>query len=139
MSTVRLQIVDALATTMGAATGLTVFRNLDFALDEVNLPALTVISGSDSPDAETSPLGVLDQICDVEIDVLIAHSANPEAAADPYEAQIHAALMATSVFGGHSVDVARLGGQWSFDLGDCAARRLAYRLRYRSSHLSLEA
>lgn len=139
MSTVRLQIIDALAGKVRTATELPLFRNLDFALDADSLPALVVISGGDAPDVDLSPLGVLDQTCDVEIDVLVAGSSNPEADADPYEAAIHAALMASSDFGGYSAEVARLGGQWSFDLGDCAARRLAYRLRYRSSHLSLEA
>jgi hypothetical protein len=138
MSTIRLQIVDAIAAALGEATNLTPYRNLDFALEAENLPALVVISGPDRLDETPAPLSVMDQTAELEIVVLVANSANPEAAADPYEAFIHAALMAATDFGGHSVLMNRGGGAWSFDLGDCAARHLSYRVGYRTSFTNLE-
>ncbi|MBI3096341.1 MAG: hypothetical protein HYY97_15845 [Rhodocyclales bacterium] len=137
MTTVRLQVVDAVATALESATRLTLWRNLDYALESENLPALVVISGEDKPDENPSPLGVLDQNVVIEIDVLLANSENPEAAADPYEAAIHAAMMASG-FAGYGDLVRRLGGTWDFDLGDCAARRLAYRVGYRTAENNLE-
>lgn len=137
MSTVRLQIVSAIATALATATDLTVFRNLDFALEEENLPALVVISGPDKPDEEATQISVLDQSAILEITVLVANSADPESAADTPEAAIHAALMGATAFAGHSVKVDRLSGDWSFDLGDCAARHLSYRIGYRTAFADL--
>lgn len=139
MTTVRLQIVDAIATALAAATGLTVHRNLDYALEDTNLPVLALMSGDDAPTEAPGPLGVLDQTALLDIAVLVAHSENPEAAADPYEAQIHAALFAATEFAGFGVLMDRLGGGWAFDLGDCAARSLRYRVGYRTSFTSLES
>lgn len=139
MSTVRLQIVDAIATALGSATGLTTHRNLDYALEAENLPVLVVMSGDDSPEEPSGPLGMLDQTAMLDIAILVANSENPEAAADPYEAQIHAALFATGSFAGVSVLMDRQGGGWAFDLGDCAARSLRYRVGYRTSFTSLES
>ena len=96
MSSIRLKVVDAIATALATATGLTVF-------------------------------------------VLFAFGKTPEADCDPYECEIHAALMASPIFGGVTVLMERLGGMWTFDLGDCAARTLNYRFGYRTSVTSLEA
>lgn len=135
-----MRVVDAVATALEAANHLNqlkLWRNLDYALESENLPALVVISGEDKPDEMPSPHGVLDQTVDIEIDVLIANSENPEAAADPYEAAIHTVMMASG-FAGYGDLVRRLGGTWDFDLGDCAARRLVYRVGYRTSENNLE-
>lgn len=138
MSTVRLQIVDAIATALGTATGLEVHRNLDYALEDENLPALVVMSGDDAPDEAPTQIQVLDQVMSLEITVLAAASANPEAAADPFEAAVHAALCAAATFGGHAVIVNRQGGSWAFDLGDIAARSVRYRIGYRTRWADLE-
>lgn len=132
MSTVRLQIVEAIATALGTATGLTVFRNLDYALEAENLPVLMVQSGDDAPEEAPTQNQVLDQVMNLEITVLAAANDDPEAAADPYEAQVHAALCGATAFGGHGVMVNRLGGSWAFDLGDIAARTVRYRVGFRS-------
>lgn len=137
MSTVRLQIVDAIAAALAQATRLPLFRNLDYALDEINLPALVVISGDDVPSAD-SPLGAQYHDANLEITVLVAQSANPEADADPYEALIHATLMGGTVFASYPVMMNRLGASWSFDLGDCAARHLTYRVGFRTNFTDLE-
>lgn len=138
MSTVRLQIVNAIATALATATGLTVHRNLDYALEDENLPALVVLSGDDAPDEAPTQIHVLDQVMSLEITVLAAASANPEAAADPFEAAVHAALCGVATFGGHAVIVNRQGGSWAFDLGDIAARSVRYRIGYRTRWADLE-
>ena len=98
MSTVRLQIVDAIAAALATATGLTVYRNLDYALEDSNLPALVVASGEEQ--VSDRMIGKIDHQVMLDIAVLIAGSATPESAADPYEAQIHAALFGATSFGG---------------------------------------
>lgn len=139
MTTVRLQIVDAIATALATATGLTVHRNLDYALEDENLPALVVMSGDDAPDEAPTQIHVLDQVMSLEITVLAAASANPEAAADPFEAAVHAALCGAAAFGGHAVIVNRQGGSWAFDLGNIAARSVRYRIGYRTRWANLQA
>ena len=138
MTTVRLAIVDAIAVAIDTATGLKAYRNLDFAVEDRNLPVLAITSADDSPADVSGPLGSLDQQVLVDIGVLVAMSDNPEAAADPFEAQIHAALFSGATFGGQPVLVDRVGGSWAFDFGDCAARTLRYRIGYRTSFTSLE-
>jgi len=139
MTTVRLQIVDAIATALATATGLTVHRDLDFALESENLPALVIMPGPDRPDEDATQIQVLDQSALLELTVLIARSATPEADADAHEATIHASLMAAATFGGQPVIMNRVSGEWSFDLGDCAARTLTYRFGYRTSFADLSA
>jgi len=138
MASIRLEIVDAIATALATATGLTAWRNLDFALDEDKLPALVVLSSDDRPEESPTQIRTLDQLADIEISILVAGSENPEADADPYEVSAHAALMAAAGFGGHPVTVQRLSGGWNFSLGDCVARNLAYRIGYRSAWADLE-
>lgn len=137
MSSIRLQVVDAIATALATATGLTVFRNLDQALDQRLMPAVVVRSSEDRVLGQA--ISLLDQQADLEIIVLFAFGKTPEADCDPYECEIHAALMASPIFGGVTVLMERLGGMWTFDLGDCAARTLNYRFGYRTSVTSLEA
>jgi hypothetical protein len=132
VKTVRLQIVEAMGTALATATGLTVHRNLDYALEDTNLPVLLVQSGEDAPLEAQTQNQVLDQSMTVEITVLAAPSADPEGAADSKEAAVHAALMAATAFGGQPVIVERLGGSWAFDLGDITARSLRYRIGYRT-------
>lgn len=138
MSTVRLQIVNAIATALGTATGLTVHRNLDYALQDTNLPALAVISADDAPTGEYA-MAALSQRAQVDIAVLVGREANPEAAADPYEAQVHAALYGAQTFAGHHVVTRRVAGGWQFDLGDTAQRLLRYEFSYFCAVADLEA
>jgi hypothetical protein len=137
MSTVRLQIVSAIAAALGTATGLVVYRNLDFALEDRNLPALVVRSLQDHP--ADSFISFTEHQAEIEIVVLIAGTADPESAADPYEALIHAAIFASGSFAGHAVVMERISGSWDFELGDCCARHLVYRISYRTTTTSLEA
>ena len=130
--TVRLQVVEAVSTALGTAVALTVHRNLDYALEDGNLPVLLVQSGDDVPEDDPTQSQVMDQTLILEITVLAAASADPESAADAYEATLHAALCGATAFGGHAVRVDRLGGSWAFDLGDIAARTLRYRIGYRT-------
>lgn len=132
MTTVRLQIVEAIAAALATATGLTVYRNLDYALEAEKLPVLLVQSGDDAPEESPTQMQVMDQAMNLEVTVLAAASEDPEAAADPYEASVHAALCGAAAFGGHGVLVNRQGGSWAFDLGDIAARTLRYRIGYRT-------
>jgi hypothetical protein len=124
---------------LGAATGLKVHRNLDYALEDRNLPALVVISGDDQPDNEFSPVGLLDQQMDLQISILMARSPDPETTVDPHEAQIHARLVAATSFDGVPAMVRRIAGSWAFDLGDTCARHLGYRVSFRTSYADLES
>jgi hypothetical protein len=140
MSTIRLRIIDALATLLATATGLTVYRNLDYALEDDAFPALVIERGGDTPDEDVSPLGVIDHQLLLKVMVVVAGSANPEAAADAYEAAIHAALMAATTAAGISIDVRWRGAmEPSFDLGDCGVFPLAYSVAFRTSYTSLES
>jgi hypothetical protein len=142
VATIRLEIVDAVAAALATATGLTVHRNLDFAVSAGALPALAVTSVEDAPD-ETNRIGAslsaLAHECLLEVSILVAGSANPEAEADPYEAAVHAALYGATAFGGHNAVFSRVAAGWSFDLGDCAQRALRYRFAYASGMTDLEA
>lgn len=129
---VRLQIVKGLAKVLYEATDLPVHRNLDYALEAKNLPVLLVQSEDDAPLETQTQIQVLDQSMTIEVTLLAAPSEDPEAAADPHEIKVHAALMAATALGGHSVMVERLGGRWAFDLGDITARSLRYRIGYRT-------
>ena len=137
MKTVRLQIVEAVAEALYEATFLPVYRNLDHALEAQKLPVLLAQSGDDIPAEDATQINVLDQTMTLEITVLAAPSEDPEAAADPLEASVHAALMSAATFGGHQVMVNRLGGSWAFDLGDIAARSVRYRIGYRTAWADL--
>lgn len=137
MSTVRLQIVDAIAAALATATGLTVYRNLDYALEDSNLPALVVASGEEQ--VSDRMIGKIDHQVMLDIAVLIAGSATPESAADPYEAQIHAALFGATSFGGFPLLMERVSAGWQFDLGDCCARGLRYQFTHTTSMTSLES
>ncbi len=142
MATVRLQIVNAIATALATATGLTVHRNLDYALRDTALPAIAVTSVEDAPDEANrigAPLSGLAQEGLIEVAILVAGSANPEADADPYEAAVHGALYGATAFGGHNAVFSRVAAGWSFDLGDCAQRALRYRFAYASGMTDLEA
>lgn len=138
MATVRLQIVNAIATALATATGLTVHRNLDYAIADGALPAIAVISVEDAPQ-EDSGINALRQSGLIEVAVLVSGSANPEAAADPFEADIHAALYAAHAFGGHAAFFQRVAASWQFDLGDSAARLLRYSFTYETALADLES
>lgn len=138
MATIRLQIVTEIAEGLGAATGLPVHRNLDYALEDRNLPVLAVTSGPDQPADSGSPLGMLDQEATLEIDILLARSPDPETSIDPHEAAVHSFLAAVTNLAGQPVTIERISGDWVFDLGDCVARRLSYRYGYRTAAANLE-
>lgn len=138
MATVRLAIVDEIASGLARSTGLRVHRNLDYAIEDRNLPAISVTSGNDQPADSAAPLGVLDQEVQVDINIIVARSANPEATVDPHEAAIHSWLYSITELAGQPVLVDRISGAWDFDLGDCGARRLSYRFGYRTSANNLE-
>lgn len=139
MSSIRLQIVTGLVVVLNSATSLEVYRNLDYALEDNNLPALAVRSGEDQvTDTDISATGDMEQQFNLDVSILIANSADPESAADVFEVQAHAALAGTSVIGTHAVEIERVSGGWDFDLGDCCERRIVYRVGYRSSIASLE-
>lgn len=139
MSTIRLQIVSAIAAALGTATGLPVFRNLDYALEDRNLPALVVRSLPDQTLDDGNGVSILEHQSEIEIVILVAESNDPEAAADHYEVQVHAALTVPASFAAHSNSVRRISGSWDFDLGDCCARHLVYQVGYSTSMISLEA
>lgn len=136
MSSIRLQVVDAIAASLAAATGIKLYRNLDHAVSERRLPALVVRSGEDRTLGQT--IGQIDQQAEIGISILVACNESPETEADPHECGIHAALMASPIFGGVSVLMERIGGNWSFDLGDIAERTLIYRFGYRTAVTNLE-
>lgn len=137
MASVRLQIVDAVAAALATATSLTVHRNLDYAIADTTLPAIAVTSVEDEPQDDGS-MNLLLQHCMLEIAVLVSRSANPEAAADPIEADIHAALYGSQSFGGHPAFFRRVAAAWQFDLGDSAQRLLRYDFTYKSALADLE-
>lgn len=132
MSTTRLQIRDALAALVVSATGLAVHTNLDFALEDGALPCAAIVSGSDEVDGAGSSLDGLReaQTARFRVDVLVAGSADPEAAADAFEGPLRAALRAGPTLGGLALLARYAGGQWEFDLGDCAVRRLFFQVDF---------
>lgn len=133
MSTTRLAVRDALATLVATATGLTVHKNLDYAIQDENLPCAALQSGNDETDdaagtflnntreGGTARFGV---------NLLVASGSDPEAAADAYEAPIRAAILNDSTLAGEATEVRYLAGEWEFDLGDCAIRRLIFQATY---------
>lgn len=139
MSSARLQIMNAIASALGTATGLVVYRNLDYALEDNQLPALVIERGSDMPDEQPAQYGVLDHVVLLKVTVLVAGSNNPEATADAHEVAIHAALMSANVLGGFQVEVRWAGApDPSFDLGDCGAFPQAYYIAFRTKYSDLE-
>lgn len=140
MSTVRLQIVDAIAAAIAAAaTTANHYRNLDHALAAGRTPAIAIIDGDDAPDADAGPLTKLHQVAEIEFHILVANCETPAASADPFEALIHGALMTPTSFASHPVRIERIGGAWQFGLGDCADREIRYRVRYSTSLDDIEA
>lgn len=131
----RLLAVEALATAAAAAAGLTLYRNLDYAIRDTKLPALVVVDGSDQP----VPGYVTSQEWQavVDVTVLVAASSNPAADADGYESLIHAAIVGLTTLGGVPVIVEPIGGDWDFSFGDCAARHCGYRITYQTAATSL--
>lgn len=139
MSSIRLQIVDAIATALHSATGLPVFRNLDYALRANKLPAIALMSGPDEPGA-AGYVNHLEHSAGIGVVVLVAADGAPETAADPHECTVHASLMAPASFGGHAVsNMARGQCSWDFEFGDCAARHLAYSFTFITTLASLES
>lgn len=136
MSTVRLRIVDAMAAAIATATGLVPHRNLDYALESENLPAVVLQSGPDR--SQTGISAVLNSDADIEVHILVANSANPESAADAIEVQVHAALFADFRFGGLARELERVSADWNFDLGDCCQRSLVYRVSFAARLNDLE-
>lgn len=136
MSTVRLRIVDAMAAAIAAATGLTPYRNLDYALEANNLPAVVLRAGHEG--ASAGEISATTTEAEVEIHVLVSNSANPEASADPIDALIHRALFADFRFGGLARELNRVSAGWDFDLGDCCQRSLVYRVAYSTKVNDLE-
>lgn len=130
MSTKRLLVRNAFIAAAQTATGLVPFRNLDFALAENRLPALAVLSAHDAVDDDTGDFAEPGYVVRFEAHVLVAGASDPEAAADVIEKALRDALTANPTLTGLAIDVAYRGGDWNFDLGDCAARRLAFDVRF---------
>lgn len=126
MSTRRLQVRDALATLVATSTGLTVHKNLDFAIEDQLLPVGVVMSGNDAIDDELSDFDQDGITARFGVHILVARSTDPEAAADVFEALLQTALGADPTLGGVASLVRYRGGEWDFDLGDCAVRRLVF-------------
>lgn len=130
MSTQRLAVRDALIGLIETATGLTVYRNLDYAIETKRLPAVAVVSGPDDVDDETSDMDDPGYEARFAVHLLVASSADPEAAADAYEDLIRAAVAASPSLSDLALDTTYRGGDWDFDLGSCAARQLSFSVRF---------
>ncbi len=140
MTTLRLQIVDAIADALAAAIPTAKhYRNIDYALEAQKLPAIAVQEQENAPDGQEGPLTKLYQYVEIEFHILIARSSTPAKDADPYEALIHRTLMPATSFASQPVRIECLPASWEFNLGDCAARTLRYRVRYSTSLADLEA
>lgn len=129
MTTQRLQVRNALKTVVGTAAGLTVHLNLDYALEDRNLPCAALQSGNDEASDEAGTLLNSSReggTAKFAVCVLVAESADPEAAADSYEALIRAAILSNPTLSGKAVHTHYRSGEWEFDLGDCALRRLIF-------------
>lgn len=138
MSTLRLRIAVGVAALLGNVTELPVHRNLDYALEEGRAPALAVTSGPDQPQPG-SPISKLDHEVALEISILVARSSDPEAAADGYEAAIHAALSPATAIDGIPIIFERGPAEWDFEFGDCCKRTLRYIAAFRTDALTLES
>lgn len=132
-TTARLGIRDALATLVGTATGLTPYLNLDFALSDETLPAVAITSGPDEIDDEagTHLSGAYEgTTARFDVRVLVAGGSDPEAVADGYELAIRTAVKSDPTLSDKATHTRYLGGDWDFDLGDCAVRRLAFQATF---------
>lgn len=140
MTTLRLQIVDAIAAAIATATPTAKhFRDLDYALESEKTPAVAVVSSDDMPEDGPQGLRRLFQQVDIDVHVLIGKSAAPETAADPFEAAIHKAIVVPASFASQAVRTERLPCSWDFSLGNCADRTLRYRIHYQTALEDLEA
>lgn len=129
MSTARLAVRDALAAWVASTASLVAHTNLDYAIESENLPCAAVQSGSDAPrELAGGTLSGAQWGMEANFDVviLVANSADPEAAADVFEALLMASLKTDATIGGSALLVTYKGGEWAFDLGDCTARRLMF-------------
>lgn|SRR5574343_851849 len=138
VSSIRLLIVEGITSAIQNVVSASVYRNLDLALEAQRLPSVVVTSGDDMPNGDF-PTGMLEQAADVEIQVLVAQSENPESAADEIEIAVHKALMGylTANPSGPVIELKRNTCSWAFDLGDCASRTLRYQFLYRTSHADI--
>jgi hypothetical protein len=132
MSTARLQARDALVERLEACSGLTVHRNLDYALEDRNLPTLAVQSGNDEALPEASSFAIESGSARFGIAILVQSGADPEAAADVIEEALRADLKAHPTLTGKAVSLRYQGGEWDFELGDLALRRLIYEVTFAS-------
>jgi hypothetical protein len=142
MSSIRLQLRDAIRHVVTAAAPIPVFTNIDYALDQGAAPCIVLHTGDDSGDRSESwsrEMGGRSEAAGlVELHILVDDVEDPEAAADPFETAIHAALLADSRLGGLSIDLERVGGGFERDLGQFTDRVLIYRVTYRVQTNNLE-
>lgn len=134
MSTKRLLIRNAVVKVIKeAVAGVPVYVNLDYALDCNTLPAVVVSSlGDEVTDTTGSRFasGAETIVATFSVSVLIAQSDDPETDADALENAIRLALRANPSLDG-TVNVFRYaGGEWEFDLGDCAVRKMTFKATY---------
>jgi predicted oxidoreductase len=128
-----LQVRDALATLVATAASLTVHKNLDYAILDENLPCAAIQSGNDEADDAAGTLMNNSReggSARFAVNVLVAASDDPEGAADVFEALIRAAVLSNLTLSGKATQVRYLGGEWEFDLGDCAIRRLIFQATF---------
>ena len=133
MSTKRLQIRDALAALIATATGLTVHKNLDFAIEDQSLPVAAITSEHDAVDVDGGSQfsGVPEMVhADFSVRLMVSRSADPESDADGHEQLLRAAVVSNASLGGLAVTTRYLGGDWDFDLGDSAVRRLVFKATF---------
>jgi hypothetical protein len=126
MTTTRLLVRNALIARLETTTGMTALRNLDFAVEDRNLPALAVQSGNDDYYPEASTIAGDAGQARFGVVLLVEASDDPEAAADVFEAAIRADLKANPTLSGAAISLRYLGGEWDFDYGDLALRRLIF-------------
>lgn len=137
MSSLRLQIRNAMIAAIDGAISPAVHGNLDYAIEEGKLPACAVQTDGDA-DQMGQPGNRSETSADIGVHYLVKNSADPETEADQYEVAGHAALFADPRFGGLATRLERLGGTFNFDMGDFCDRTVNYRVWFRTSLNNLE-
>ena len=120
MTTRREQIMQAMASTLGAVTdvGGNVYRSLESALTRADVPALIVTADGEEPLQEVS--GFMEKRLTVVVGVFVRGDV-PDTLADPVVESVHALLMADPTLGGLAIDMSEGGTTWDMDEADQTA------------------
>lgn len=135
MSSVREQILIALATKLAAVSGVTVYRSRQSAIARIEGSAILIQPKHEPVEKRASNPGGL-VLRDMTIDVSVIVRGDPaDSIADPIIVSTHAIVMADPTLGGLCSQVIEHSTEWMFDEADLTAAEviIAYQIRYQTS------